>query len=87
MLNKTKLELLWILGEDTTKAIEGMEAWFLAQMKPKKLHGEGNFESAYDKEFEESCYLLSPYTNKDAKTLTVTEFYIIILSLKKVKKK
>jgi len=56
-------------------------------MRPKVLHGKDNFERAYEKEFEESCYLLSPHTNKDVKTLTPIEFYIIILSLKKVKKK
>ena len=75
------------MGNDNEKQISALEEWFVSQMRPKKLHGPGNFESSYDKEFEESCFLLSSHTNKDVKTLTVVEFYIIILSLKKVKKK
>lgn len=84
--NKTDLELRAILGEDTSKGIEKLQQWFINQIKPIELDGADSFETKYDKDFEETCFLLSKHTNKDPKLLTVREFYTIILYLKKEKK-
>lgn len=83
LLSRTKVELKIILGEDLKKNYDVLNQWFIDQIKPKKLYGIDSFENTYDKEYEESCCLLSKYTNKDPKQLTVKEFYIIIISLNK----
>jgi hypothetical protein len=84
---KTLLKLDEILGEDKTKEISVIEQWFLDNMKPKKLHGYDSFESVYDRDFEQTCFLLSKHTNKDPKMLTVTEYFTIIAYLKNNKPK
>jgi len=80
---KTSLELKQLLGEDIGKGVNKLNEWFLEQIRPIKL---SEFEINYDKEFEETCFLLSKHTNKDPKLLTVTEFYTIIIHLKKQNK-
>lgn len=83
LLQKTSLELRSILGEDLEDKIKVLEQWFLDKINPINLK---DFETNYDNEYEETCFLLGKHTNKDPKKLTVKEFYTIIIHLKKPKK-
>lgn len=74
------------MGDDTQKDIERLNKWFTNQIKPKNLHGSGSFEAKYDKDFEDICFLMTKYTNKDPKFLTVKEFYTVISHIKSKKK-
>lgn len=90
--DKLKLRALYVLreiieGVDLTEEIRKIDTFFLGQVKPDIFHGKDSKELKYQKEFEEMCFILNQKINKEAKSMTVIEFYTAFEMLKKQKPK
>lgn len=76
-----------IEGVDLTEEIMKIDTYLLGQVKPDVFHGKNSKELRYQREFEEMCFILNQNINKEAKSMTVMEFYIAFKMLKKQKPK
>lgn len=76
-----------IEGVDLTEDIMKIDTYLMSQVKPEVFHGKESKELKYQKEFEEMCFTLNQLTNKEAKSMTVMEFYTAFEMLKKQKPK
>ena len=63
---------------DITERVEKSNRFFASLIRPKDFAGGGNFEVAYEKEFETNCIRLSEYTKQPVKTLTVKEYFSLL---------
>jgi hypothetical protein len=54
--------------------------------KPVKFTGKENAEIIYDKDFENGCLLISERLNRDAKKMSVLEYYQAFEYIKKMNK-
>jgi len=90
--DKLRQRALLVLREivervDLTDEIKKIDTFLLGQVKPDVFHGKDSKELKYQKEFEEMCFILNQNINKEAKTMTVLEFYTAFEMLKKQKPK
>jgi len=63
---------------DIIDKIEKSNRFFASLINPKDFAGAGNFEIAYEKEFETNCIRLAEYTKQPVKTLTVKEYFSLL---------
>lgn len=83
-MHKTDLQLAHILGDaDYVKDIEDLEAYLFSLYKPKVFEGKESIEIRFDKQFETSCMLISQKANRDAKKMTVLEYYTVLENIQK----
>lgn len=86
--DKLKLRALLALEsiieqKNNTDEIEAIDSYMLSLHKPKLFNGSSSIEIKYDKQFENSCLLISQKANLDAKKMNVLEFYNAIENIKK----
>jgi len=85
---RTLLVLRQIIeGVDLTEEILKIDTFLMTHIKPEVFHGKDSIELKYQKEFEEMCFILNQLTNKEAKSMTVVEYYTAYEMLKKQKPK
>lgn len=65
-------------GVDRSEEIEKIDKLTSNQIKVKDFMGNESEEVKYDKQFEQNCIILAPYTNQPVKTLTVKEYFNLI---------
>ena len=83
-MHKANLQLAHILGEaDHVKEIEDIDAYLFNLYKPKIFEGKESIEIRFDKQFETSCMLISQKANRDAKKMTVLEYYTVLENIQK----
>lgn len=81
--NRTLLVLDSILtSTDNSKQIEFIDMDMLNMYTPKVYTGCESVEIKYDKQFENTCLLISQKVNVDAKKMTVLQFYNAIENIK-----
>lgn len=81
---KANLQLAHILGDaDYVKEIEDLDTYLLGLYKPKVFEGKESIEIRFDKQFETSCMLISQKANRDAKKMTVLEYYTVLENIQK----
>lgn len=81
--NRTLLVLDSILtSTDNSKQIEFIDMDMLNMYTPKVYAGCESVEIKYDKQFENTCLLISQKVNVDAKKMTVLQFYNAIENIK-----
>lgn len=61
--------------EENKQRVEELTDKMLTFNKPKKFTGSESVEIEYDKQFETMCLTISEHLNKDAKKMTVIEYY------------
>ena len=81
--NRTHLVLSKIQGFDTQNKIEQIDNDLFDKYKPKTFHGRNGLEVKFIDDFEESFVLINQHINKEAKTMTVFEYFKTIQVLKK----
>jgi len=64
-----------ITGEDIQKEIDGINTEILTKEKPKAFSGKESILIKIDKNFDQTCMLISQKLNANAKVLTVMEYY------------
>ena len=74
-----------IEDKDNSKEIEEVNQYFRSQIKPKKFSGKESIELETERDFERMCIVLQSYTYQKVKTLTVKEFYSLIVFIKEQK--
>lgn len=83
-LQKARLQLEHILEDiDNTKEIKDISAYLFGLYKPKPFEGKESVEIRFDKQFETSCILISQKTNRNAKSMTVLEYYTTLENIQK----
>lgn len=70
-------------GTDHTESIKEIETYLLGLYKPKAFEGKESVEIRFDKQFETSCMLISQKANRDAKKMTVLEYYTVLENIQK----
>lgn len=80
---RTMLTFKNIQGTDNKDEIAAIDNFILNLFKPKEYSGSNGAEIKAIKGFEEMCLVVSQYTVKDPKKLTVLEFYQAIEYIKK----
>lgn len=84
---RTKLVLLEIIkGQDNKQEIDKIDDYLFTFSKPKKYIGKSGAEVVYVKNYEEMSLILTKYAQKDAKKMTVLEYYQAYQALKKEKR-
>lgn len=71
-----------ITGADNKKQIETIDALMFGMHTPKQYAGSGSVEIKYDKQFENTCFLIAQKTSMDAKKMTVLQFYNTVNNIK-----
>lgn len=61
--------------EDRDAAIERLTDMLITYSKPRKFAGSNNAEIEYDKQFEDMCLIISQNLHRNAKEMTVMEYY------------
>jgi hypothetical protein len=89
--SKVKSRTLKILekiidNKDNEKTIEELENEIFLIFKPKRFTGKESEEIQYIKQFEEMCYYVTKQSGRDAKKMTVLEFYQAFELIKKENK-
>ena len=64
-----------ITGEGTKERTEQLEEAVVLYNKPRVFTGHDGLEVRHDREFETMCLTITKETGRDAKTMTVLEFY------------
>lgn len=83
-IQRANLELAYILDDvDTMEEIKAIEDYLHSLYKPKSFDGKDSIEIKFDKQFETSCMLISQKTNRDAKAMTVLEYYTALENIQK----
>ena len=86
--NHTLLRLKHIItGEDVTQACREIETRLALLIKPRLFSGKNSAEITYDKQFEETCLVLSQNLQVQPQDMTVLQFYNAFEYLKKEAKK
>lgn len=81
---KADMQLKHILeGANNVKDIEALDAYLFGLYKPKAFEGKESVEIRFDKQFETSCMLISQKANRDAKKMTVLEYYTVLENIQK----
>lgn len=62
-------------GEDNTKEIKEIDDYLYGFAKPKEYSGSKGAEVVYVKKYEEMSLILTKYSQKDSKKMTVMEYY------------
>ncbi len=79
--------LLEILrGVDNSERINAIDEFLFGLAKPQEFSGKKGAEVKYVKKYEEMSLILTKYANKDAKKMTVLEYYQAYHALKKESK-
>jgi len=73
-------------GEDNTEEIREIDDYLFGFAKPKEYTGKKGAEVVYVKKYEEMSLILTKYAQKDAKRMTVLEYYQAYQLLKKENK-
>lgn len=73
-------------GKDNTEEINEIDDYLFGFAKPKEYTGKKGAEVTYVKKYEEMSLVLTKYAQKDAKSMTVMEYYQAYLMLKKENK-
>lgn len=68
---------------DKSKQLEEIEAQMLRMHKPKSFLGKKSVEITFDKQFENSCLIISKETGSNAKKMTVLQYYNALELVKK----
>lgn len=76
-LNRRTVLLLQeiVTGADNSREISEIDLFLLELGKPKDYSGKTGEEVKYVKRFEEMSLILTKFTGKDAKKMTVLEYY------------
>lgn len=84
-LKRRTLLILSGIGSDEkeTDKVEELSDELLLHLDPMCFTGPESLEIQQDKQFEDACLAISRVYNKDAKRLTVLEYYNAIFSLKR----
>lgn len=75
-----------ITGVDNKNKINEIDNFLYDMAKPQDYSGKGGAEVKYIKRYEEMSLILTKYANKDAKKMTVLEYYQAYDALKKENK-
>lgn len=75
-----------VQGKENEKEITEIDNYLFGLAKPKEYSGKKGAEVQYVKKYEEMSLVLTKYAQKDAKTMTVMEYYQAYLMLKKENK-
>jgi len=62
-------------GEDHSKRLKEIDDYFLEMTKPKMFEGKKSAERLYIKNYEETCVFIQDHLHRDAKAMTVMEYY------------
>ena len=85
---RTLLRLKEIIeGKEQKEKIEELTNLLVTFIKPIKFEGKDNAEIKYDKEFENGCLLISQQLNRNAKEMSVLEYYQAFEYIKKMNKR
>lgn len=81
---RTLLVLRQIIEDiDLSDEIQEIDDYSLSLYKPKMFFGKKSVEIQYDKQFENSCLLISKQTGSNAKSMTVLQYYNALELIKK----
>lgn len=81
---RTLLVLRQIIEDtDLSDEIQEIDDYSLSLYKPKIFFGKKSIEIQYDKQFENSCLLISKETGSNAKSMTVLQYYNALELIKK----
>lgn len=81
---RTLLVLRQIIEDtDLSDEIQEIDDYSLSLYKPKIFFGKKSVEIQYDKQFENSCLLISKETGSNAKSMTVLQYYNALELIKK----
>ena len=81
--SRTLLVLETIISNvDNSEQIDSIDSLMLSMQTPKSYIGTESVEVKYDKQFENTCLLISQKTSMDAKKMTVLQFYNAIENIK-----
>lgn len=81
---RTLLVLRQIIEDtDLSDEIREIDDYSLSLYKPKIFFGKKSVEIQYDKQFENSCLLISKQTGSNAKSMTVLQYYNALELIKK----
>lgn len=72
-----------IKGVDNWLQIRKIDDDMFSRYRPNNFVGSESVEVKYDRQFEDSCLLISQKTNADAKRMTVLQFYNAIDNIKR----
>ena len=61
-----------------SKDIQEIDKYMATFIEPKEFIGASSYELKYDADFEKNCIVLSEYTNKPVKILTVKEYFTLL---------
>jgi len=64
-----------ITGQSTENQVKDIEGKIFEQYKPTKFDGSGGAEIQMVKNFEQMCLVITKHTGRDAKKMTVLEYY------------
>lgn len=83
-MQRANLQLAHIIeGEDQKAAIKDIDNYLFGLYKPKTFEGKESVEIRFDKQFELSCILISQKVNREAKNMTVLEYYTALENIQK----
>lgn len=81
---RTILVLKQIVDDtDYSEQINEIDSYSFSLYKPKPFYGKSSVEIAYDKQYENSCLLISKQTGVDAKKMTVLQYFNALELIKK----
>ena len=65
-------------GVDLSAQNEAIDKYFIRQIKPRDFMSNYSDEIKHEKAYEENCIILSQYTNKIIKVMTVKEYFSLL---------
>lgn len=74
-------------GQDNSKKIDEIDEYLFGLATPKEYSGKKGEEVVYVKRYEEMSLSLTKYAQKDAKKMTVMEYYQAYTVMKKENKR
>lgn len=82
---RTLLVLDSVINEEhnNDKEIEDIDVYLFGMYHPNVFIGSSSVEIKYDKQFDNSCILISQKANLDARSMTVLQFYNVLDIIKK----
>lgn len=83
---RTRIILKDIINNtDSSDKVDEIDDYLFTLFRPKVYSGKAGAEVTYMKSFEEACIIITRFSGKDAKKMTLLEYYQCYKMIKKVK--